>query len=62
MFLFIFYRVFDEESMRWLTSRNGRTWGYQEIRIKRDMFLFEAIWMSKSPLKPTFAQEKGGVV
>ena len=60
MFLFLFYRVFDEQRMRWLTSRNGRTWGYQEIRIKR--YVFEAIWKSKSPLNPTFAQVKRGAV
>ena len=57
MFSFLFFRVFDEQRMSWLTSQNGRTGEFQEIRIKRCV-VFEATWMSK----PSFAQEKHGAV
>ena len=40
-----YFTVFDEQRMRWLTSQNGRTGEFQEIRIKR--CIFEAIWMSE---------------
>ena len=38
-----YFTVFDEQIMRWLTSQNGWTGEFQEIRIKR--CIFEAIWM-----------------
>ena len=38
VFILTLYRVFDEQRMGWLTIRNGRTGGCQEIRIKRCVF------------------------